>query len=66
MKVKPVITRELYPVNTAEMLIYYIPVIMGTTLYAFMNLQFINLALTDVSRRNIQMRLLSDSLEINF
>jgi uncharacterized membrane protein YhdT len=59
MLVKPVITREMYleqlkrTPHAAEMAIYYIPIIMGTTMYAMMNFAFINLALTDISRRNI-------------
>ena len=43
MVVKPVITREMYleqlkrTPHAAEMAIYYIPIIMGTTMYAMMN-----------------------------
>lgn len=48
------------------MAIYYVPLVIGTMIYTAMNLQFINVALVDIQRRNIQMKLLSQALEINF
>jgi hypothetical protein len=52
--------------SSAEMAIYYVPLVIGTMIYTAMNLQFINVALVDIQRRNIQMKLLSQALEINF
>lgn len=52
--------------SVAEMVIYHLPLMMGTMMYCAMNLMFINVSLTDIQRRNIQMQLLSQALEINF
>jgi len=35
-----------------EMFVYYIPCIMLSIMYAFMNLMFLNIALVDIVRRN--------------
>lgn len=34
--------------STAEMVVYHLPLFMGTMMYCGMNLQFINVALTDI------------------
>ena len=51
MKVEPLIDKSRVP-STAEMAIYYAPIIMGTMTYGMMNFAFINVALIDISRRN--------------
>lgn len=43
----------------SEKVIYLLPLTIGTMMYCTTNLMFINAALIDIQRRNIQMQLLS-------
>ena len=52
MKTKPNIDTSKIP-SAVEMAIYYVPLIIGTATYSIINLAFLNIALTDIIRRNI-------------
>ncbi len=52
IKAKPNIDISKMP-SAVEMAIYYVPLIIGTATYTILNLTFLNIALTDISRRNI-------------
>ena len=45
---------------------YYVPILIPTWMYAFMDLMFLNMALIDIKRRNFMMGLLSSAIEIDF